>query len=87
MANMSEENIKKQLQTQKENLKKYVTIVKHLSGCEKSCDFLEEMFRKTKGDIKLTWNEFNFSEFRLLDDESVLIVYVEQFLLFLFVFN
>ncbi len=76
----AQEKMKKQI----EALRKYVTTVKHLSSCPESWSFLEETFRKTKGDVKLTWNEINFAEFRMLDDFYLLLVYVTLILTSLF---
>ncbi len=74
----SPENVQEKLKKQVELLKKYVTTVKHLSSCPDSWSFLEETYKKTKGDIKLTWNEINFAEFRMLDDSLLLLVYVSN---------
>ncbi len=56
------------------SLRKYVTIIKHLSSCPESWEFLQYAFRKFNKEIKLTWNEFNFAELRALDDQLLLIV-------------
>ncbi len=70
----SKENISKQVIA----LRKYVTIIKHLSSCPDSWEFLQMAFQKFNKDVKLSWNEINFADFRALDDELLLIVYVKK---------
>src|ERR1700733_6370622 len=75
----------KMIESSKTVLSRYMTIINHLESLPKTWDFILDTFKTKSLPLPLSNNEINFKDFRELDDNQCLYVYVIILLYFLMI--
>ena len=71
------------IESSKIALGRYMTIINYLESLPKTWEYLVDTFKSKSLLLVLSNSEFNFKEFRELDDNQCLYVYVILFIIFL----